>query len=218
MMSSNILNHRLWLITLALVTCSTHVAHSHDNPPEVQALIGTKIAPLIRQGQALPDKRAGDGNSRPTKKKVVGDIPGFKSINETLLTHDSVAFSIGLHEGFIYRTPGFITTRIYPDLNLEVMDVVALPPGIVEWRLVGETIVYISKRFRFSTYCESLEKPSGLDKYVRIVGLIKPERGKTDCGHDSTRVKRAWGVERDGRVVEIEANQLKCQYFAMNDC
>lgn len=205
-----------WLVVISVGLAPCCAYCRSPNPPEVQALIGMMIPPATKQMQVLVDKKTGRLETR--EKKVSGDIPGFTPINGTLLSQDKNSYSLGFDEGFINRIPGFIVTKIYADLSLELIDVISLPPALVEWRLLKGKVVYVTDRYRLSPSCESKGSTSDLGVYVRVVGLVKPERGKSDCAHESAMVRRAWGISEDGHISEIETSGLKCHYITMNDC
>jgi len=89
----------------------------------------------------------------------------------------------------------------------------------VEWRLVEGKVVPVSGRYRLSTSCEFKKQAKDVSRYVRLLGLVKPEKGKANCAHDSGQIKQAWGINKEsGRIESITTKGLKCPYITMDDC
>lgn len=168
-------------------------------PSEVKALIGMK----------LPPKVAGMKQA---------EIPGFIEVNGAVLADSGeknisvLAYSEGVLDG---EWAVFFVERIYnPDRTKEVLDARILPANLLDWRLVNGKPMENNGQYRLSGRCHA----NGEDTRV-ILGLIKPERGKEDCGHFSRRIKQAWEMDlKSSCLVPIAIQGLKCEYITMNDC
>lgn len=210
---------QLYIYTLAgmlLALISSNVYCLEPLPTEIRALIGLKIPPKTKQVQVLIDRRTGKTETR--QQNSSGDIPWFTPINGSLLSYDKNSYSLALDEGFVGKTPVLIISRIGLDLSLEIIDAAHLPPELVEWRLVHGKIVHLHGRYRLSESCEYVDSSRNAGGHARLIGLVMPERGKSDCSHDSGRVRRAWGIGMDGHLKVISTDGLKCHYTTMNDC
>lgn len=166
-------------------------------PPEVKKLIGMK----------LPPKVAG---------RVPALIPDFYEVTGALVGQDEhqeneIAYSEGV-VGNKWKV--FIVERISTDKSVEILDAQILPENLIEWRLDDGNRKYLEGRYRFSVNCHTKEKSSQI-----IFGLVKPEKGKSDCAHFSRRVKLAWQIDRQsGRITLMPTKDMKCEYITMSAC
>lgn len=157
-------------------------------PPEVKAIIGMKLSP-----------------------KVVGrkqaEIPGFHRITGALIGQDELQGNmLAYDEGVVGdKWPVFIVVRIASDQSAEILDAQMLPANLIEWRLVDGNRKYLEGRYRFSVNCKIEEEDKRL-----IMGLVKPEKGKSDCAHFSRRVKQAWQVDSAIRVSITILSEQPC--------
>lgn len=208
---------KLTTLILALVLVSENAFCREPNPPEVQALIGMKIPPRTKMVR-VTNKQTGE--TQEMEKMAPGVIPGFTDVGGEMLAYSKDSYAIGLKEGFIHKIPVFVVDRLdYKNFNLKIVDAQALPPELLEWRLVAGKIDYVSGRYRLSADCEFKDKTKDVSRYVRLLGLVKPEKGKTDCAHNSDQVKQAWGIDgRNSRIESIPTEGLKCAYITMDDC
>lgn len=166
-------------------------------PPEVRALVGMKVPPKIVGKEPSP-------------------IPDFYYLGGALVDEDvkqdsSLAYSEGVVAG---KWPVFIVRRIASDRSAEILDARVLPDNLIGWRFNGKDIEYLKGRYTFSEHCQIEEKDLQL-----IFGLVKPEKGKSDCAHFSRRVKLAWQIDRQsGRITSIPTKGVKCEYITMSAC
>lgn len=166
-------------------------------PPEVKALIGMKLPPKI-------------------VGRTPADIPGFYQMSGALIwTEEKQGNALTYDEGVVGdKWPVFIVGRISSDKSAEILDAQMLPANLIEWRLDNGNRKYLEGRYRFSVNCKIKEKDTRI-----ILGLVKPEKGKSDCAHFSSRVKLAWQVDRQsGRITPMPTKGMKCEYITMSAC
>lgn len=191
-------------------------------PPEVQALVGMEIPPVIK------------GDAR-------GSIPGFfmlgssgplsrYGINETADGRSS----FGLETGVLANgRPMLFVTVIHKDLTTDILDALMLPPDLIDWYFEGDFEYAFqhdqahpdryfkwywqagqTERFVLSESCGSNKDDKRL-----IIGLIKQEKGKETCSHYSKRVMLAWLIDkRSGRLMPMPTRGLQCHYISEEDC
>lgn len=205
----------LILCAFALIFCESS-AHARDaNPPEIQALVGVTIPPEIKNVKTL------SGVTRAVK--VPGKLLGFRRVEGSLLVRapgsKALAGLPGLDVGFIDKTPIFYLSSMYPDMTTEILDVQTLPKADLEMQLKDGKIVANSNGYRFSEHCSLLNPTGGENDMLWYFGLAKPEKGKTDCTHDSRRVFKVWRVDQhNGKIEEIPSATMQCEYFTMDSC
>jgi len=174
-------------------------AQGADNamPPEVSSLIGMKLPPKITV----------EGNR-------TADIPEFIYLGGALRSEESgvsLAYDEGLASG---KWPVFLIERIYENKTTVILDAQMLPANLMEWRFVGGQFTFLKNRFKLSDRC----KGEGEDTRL-IFGLVKAEKGKSDCGHTSKRVKQAWQIDRQsGRITPMPTNGLQCYFLEISEC
>lgn len=179
-------------------------AYARDtNPPEIQVLVGMKIPPK--------------NNTTP------GGTPGFRSVAGGLLVlapgNKTWTGIPSLNVGFFYKTPIFILSRLYPDKSAEIMDVQTLPKTVLEMQLKDGKVIANINGYRFSENCSQLNPTTRKNELSWYFGLVKPEKDKLDCTHNSRRVFKAWRVDqRNGKIEEIPSHTMQCEYFTMDNC
>ena len=169
-------------------------------PPEVKALIGMKLPPLV-------------------VGKAAASIPNFISHGGSLLDEQSgemLAYNEGIVGG---KWPVFVVQRINKERYLEVLDAQLLPADLLDWRFVDGEFKNNSDHFKFVKGRYSLSQSCQPDEGQIIFGLIKPENGKETCEHDTSRVKRAWNINRqNGKISSKSTKGLSCHYLLENQC
>lgn len=203
-------------VALALLVVTGEAACRDPNPPEVQALVGMKIAPQIkaRLFYANNEKKA-----QYREIQAQGDIPGFVDLGGTLLSTSKASFSLGLSEGFVNGTPVFLIDKIDANSRREIVDAQVLPNEMIEWNLVDGKTAYLPNRYRLSSNCEFKGRLKRAEQFTRLIGLVKPEKGKRHCAHDSDSVVKAWGIDKgSGLITSLPTNSIRCHYIAMDDC
>jgi hypothetical protein len=180
-----------WLLLASALLASNAQCADEPLPPEVKALIGMKLPPkVVGKKQAL--------------------IPDFKEVGGALVdTDEKQGSSLAYSEGVVgNKWPVFIVERIASDRSAEILDAKMLPENLIEWRHDDGNIKFLKGRHTFSEDCHTEEQGTQL-----IFGLVKPEKGKSDCAHYSGRVKRAWQVDRQsGQITPIPTKGIKCEY------
>ena len=184
------------LVSLAILGCLAIAPRAYaaedSMPPEVKALIGTRIPPYV------------------SSKGQIGraDIPNFVSKNSSWA---SISFEEGVFSG---KWPAFIVERDNKDMSTEILDIQMIPKELIDWEFVGGQFQNVEGRYSLSEHCKSRE-----DDERWIVGLVKPEKGKADCGHNSKRIKQTWMVDQQtGRITPISPKGLQCYYMAISSC
>lgn len=179
-------------------------AHAREpNPPEIQALVGMKISP---KNNTTPGSLA-------DFRRVEGSLLVLDPDNQTWIGMPTLDF------GFFDNTPVFILSRISSDKSTEIMDVQMLPKAVLEMQLKDGKVVANHNGYRFSEHCNLLNPAVGMKDLFWIFGLVKPEKGKSDCTHNSRRVFKAWRVDqRNGNIEEIQPDNVQCEYFTMDNC
>lgn len=166
-------------------------------PAELMALIGKKLPP-VASGKA----RASFSNFELKGSFGAGDI--------------------GFEEGvYLRKWPVVLVTRIHKDMTTELLDVLMLPKKLIDWRYEGDGIstksnkfIFVKNRFALSERCRTGEEDERM-----ILGLVKPESGKSLCTHFSNHVKQAWMVGgENGKISPISPDGLQCMYLTMDDC
>jgi hypothetical protein len=183
-------------ISLALFGClilvTSALAADDSIPAELRVLIGTKLSPHV------------------SEKGQIGraDIPNFISKNAT---GGSLSFLEGV---FSEKWPAFVVTRDNKDMSVEILDIQMIPSKLLDWKFVAGKFKNIEGRFSLSNPCRASEDD---DRW--IVGLIKPEKGKADCGHNSKRIKQTWLIDQQtGHITPIASKGLQCYYMAIGSC
>lgn len=199
-------------VTVVWLLASTSIAHSGENtlPPYAQSLIGLKIPPIQVERKNLYTRQ-------PTVKLTSGATPNFVDAGNGTLIFESEKpkYSLAFEQGFVNgEFPSFLVVRLYPDHTKEILDVIALPKEQIEWALVNGKIHYLSGRYRLSERCHTQR-----DDSRTILGLVKPEKGKENCAHDSSQVKKAWMIDTNtGKTKPFPTRNLKCYFITMNEC
>lgn len=161
-------------------------------PLEVKALIGTRIPPHV------------------SSKGLIGraDIPNFVPKN-------SVGAAISFEEGvFNGKWPAFVIERDNKDMSTEILAIQMIPKELIDWEFFGGQFHNVEGRYSLSEHCQSHE-----DDERWIVGLVKPEKGKADCGHNSKRIKQTWMIDQQtGRITPISSQGLQCYYLTIGSC
>lgn len=197
----------LFAVIIAGFSGYANAADPRDkNSPEVKALIGMRIS--------------SDNPATPH-----GDISGFHQVNGSVIaeiTDKSMPYSLLLKEGFLNKTPVFLICKKNKGATAtEVLDAQTIPSELYEYRLNlkkkgSPPVDYLSGRYRLSEYGCSYGDTA---KDQIIIGLVKPEVGKKDCGHYSRQVGRAWKIDsKTGRIGDVSTTRLQCYYLAMGNC
>lgn len=208
------------LILALILGVMTLQALGGDNTPphEVQTLIGMKLPPVRVEGKDI--KRTPEAKPLPPDYVRIGParIPGFIYAEGALFyfydkdyPKDALGYSEGFAEG---KWPVFTIERIYEDKSTEILDAQMLPAELIQWQYVDKQIKYLKGRFRLSDKCQTGNEDNRI-----IFGLVKPERGKSDCGHFSKRVKMAWLIDpQTGRIKPVPTHGLQCYFLTMGEC
>jgi hypothetical protein len=157
-------------------------------PPEVKALIGMKVSPVV----------AG---------RTPGVIPNFiKSNGSGGGRGADIYYEFGVVAS---KWPVLLVERVYEDRAIEILNIQMLPSSLLDWRFVRGEFIEVKGRFHLSPYCKANEE----DKRI-IVGLMTPVVAQSGCIHlRSKLVKRAWQIdEQDGQVTAISPQSLQCVY------
>lgn len=174
-----------------------NIVHAEDEPlpPEVKALIGMKIPPKE------------NGRS--------GDIPKFTRLGGALIQEDELGNALAYDEGLIDgKWSVFFVERILRDKTTEILDVQLLPVSLIQWQFVGEKVVFLKNRYQLSNHCQKQPDDSRI-----IFGLVKARKGKSDCGHFSQNVERAWQINKStGQISSVPANGLQCYFLEISEC
>jgi hypothetical protein len=210
--------HVICVITLAGWMLMAGAAYCGDAPlpPEVQALIGMKLPPVRVEGKDI--KMHPDIKQRPDFVFMQTHIPGYTHIEGNIASlKDKPGSQLWYETGFIGgKWPVLLVRRLHKDMSYEILDAQMLPANLIEWTFANGKLQDVKGRFRLSGYCQIGNKE---DVSRTIVGLIKPEKGKSDCSHDSRRVKQAWEIDQQsGHVAPISTQGLQCHYLMMYDC
>lgn len=166
-------------------------------PPEVKALIGTKIPPKVK-------------NHTPADH-----IPNFISREWALIDDRSdrrLAYTSGY---FLGKWPVIIIERIYRDKTIEILDAHLLPENQIEWQFINGEFKDLDGRYRIG-FC----RIAGTDNYKQIIlGLVQSEKNKTDCSHFSRHVKSVWKLDQeDGHLIAMSTKNVQCNYETLNSC
>lgn len=182
------------MCSLAMQPCSAR-DQKEVLPPEVNAMIGMKI----------PPKENGRG----------GDIPKFTRLGGALVQEDELGNALAYEEGLIDgKWSVFVVERILRDKTTEILDVQLLPVSLIQWQFVGEKVVFLKNRYQLSNHCQKQPDDSRI-----IFGLVKARRGKSDCGHFSQNVERAWQINKStGQISSVPANGLQCYFLEISEC
>lgn len=178
--------------TRAEKTICADPGHARDkNPPDVDALIGIRIPPVI-----------------PTIKS--GSIPGWISIGGT-----SINDLVSVEQ--IYGTHHSAIAVIWRDKSRSslIVDAKALPPKLLTYDIINNRARLRrnwQKYYSIGSHCERNDGAS-------IVGLMRPEPGRHNCNHESRQIIKAWQVDSNGKLRDMQPTGVQC-YFdgAENDC
>ena len=182
-------------------------------PPEVQALISMKLPPVRIEGKDIKSVKPYPPDF---VRMVPTSIPEFIYVDGALIyENDKPKYSLGYSAGFADgKWPVFTLERIYEDKSKEILDAQMLPAELIEWQLVDKKTKHLKGRFRLSESCRASSEDNRI-----IFGLVKAERGKSDCGHFSRRVKMAWLIDQQtGRINPMSARGLQCYFLTMSEC
>lgn len=172
--------------------CSDPGYTRDKNPPEVDALIGMRIPPIV-----------------PGKKS--GHIPGWASIG-------GASFNdwVGVSQVYSKYGSAIAVIRRDKDQSRLILDVKMLPPNILTYDLVNNKTRLRKEWHRYYAIGGHCERQDG--EY--IIGLMRPEPGKHDCNHESRQVIKAWQVNiHDGQMKEIQPIGVRCFFDrAEDDC
>ena len=168
-------------------------------PPEVKALIGKKLPPKV------------SGMKQAEIPKFI-DVGGALLVDSGEAVTTVLAYSEGVFAG---KWTVFFMERTYqPSQEKEILDARMLPANLLDWRLKNDIPEGNSGQYKLSGRCRINDK----DERV-ILGLVRPERGKSDCAHFSKRIKQAWQMDMKlGCLIPIATKDLQCEYITMNDC
>lgn len=185
----------LLVCSFAMQSCSAQ-DEKEALPPEVKAMIGIKIPPKI----------VGERG---------GDIPKFSRLGGALVKENDSGNTLAYDEGVASgQWPVFFVERIFKDKTTEILDVQMLPENLMEWRFVGEKIVFLKNRYKLSSHCQKQPEDSRI-----IFGLVKAKKGKSDCGHFSPYVDRAWQIDQQtGEISTVPAKGLQCYFIEISEC
>ncbi len=187
------------LIAALLLLASGTVALGADNapiqdeplPPEVKALIGMKIPPVI-------------------KDREPGRTPKFIRFSEGMLNrqigNETPKAELGYEEGIIgEKWPVFIVSAVHKDLTIEILDIHLLPKNLINWRYINGEVKRLEKGifYIFSVDCLYREGNERI-----IFGLEDP---KVERDGMSTRIIRAWEVDQqNGHIKSISTRNITC--------
>jgi len=176
-----------WILTLLLVMASgSACSNQKEEVFSVTRLVGTKI----------PARTAGS----------IGSLPGWNEKGGWSLGDSKLRF--GLSEYYRGNQAIFIITRTDRQLNGTILDARKLPMHVIDYRIVGNDIVFLkdAKRYGLAAYCESKVVPNSI-----VVALAKPEKRFEDCAHKTKRVYAAWTVDaRTGKLRSIDPKGVTC--------
>lgn len=218
--------HLVMLAMAGWMLVATGSAYCGDIPlpPEVQALIGMKIPPVVK------------GN----KSVARNGIPGFLAVSSSVALSRSGSSqsddgkTLGLETGVLASGRQLLlVAAIRQDLTTEILDALMLPPDLIDWYFEGNFEYALQHdrahrdryfkwywqagqvgRFALSESCGANEEDERI-----IIGLIKQEKGKETCSHYSKRVKLAWLLDKQsGRLKPISTQGLQCHYISEDDC
>jgi hypothetical protein len=194
------------LFTYALLVVQPYAVASDDalnpseykrdkNPPEVEALIGKQFP---RSGIS--------GWSRSLCCMAAGGLLGISP-------QPGLAMGVVLLErtGKIIFVIDLIDQK---DLSTTVLDAQILPrqPRYDKsGNLIGSEKENV-RLYSFTYACESIRE-------VKVVGTVRPEQGREDCGHWSKQVQRAWKIDKQtGHITEISTAGISCRAEAIDEC
>lgn len=182
------------------------------NPPEVDALIGIRISPVVVNVDILERGESGGHRLRPTLRKQLGPIPGWDAIGGASLNDDWVS----VPQIYSAHHSAIAVVRRDKDLDRLILDAQVLPSKLLTYELINKTTrlrKHWHRYYSVGSYC------ARSDGEV-VVGLMRPETGKHNCIHYSHQVIKAWQVNlKDGQLKEISPTGVVCHYFdAEDDC
>lgn len=188
-----------WIFSLMLVM-ATGSAYSDQQEKvfDVTQLIGTKI----------PARSA----SRP------GSLPGWNEKGGGVL--GSSDLKILMSEYYRGNQAIFIITSIDKQRNQTILDARALPMHIMDYKIVGNNIVFIegANRYGMAYVCMSKAASASI-----VIGLAKAEKKFKDCSHITKRVYAAWTVDsQTGKLTSITPKSVTClmddfEYSCLSD-
>lgn len=175
---------------------SACLAQDRQGTAGIFSLVGMQIRPAI-----------------PGKKQ--GDIPAWNSISGRLLSSASndSRYNIVVEEGYVDSEGGFIVINLDIDLTQRILDAKVIPKELRQYDVVHGKAIWnrnAANRFRLS----SCELPDGRG----VIGIMRPEVGKSGCMHWSRRVKRAWQFnETTAKLQEILPTGIRCYHSDAED-
>jgi len=200
-----------WVAFFLLAVSSSAWSADAPLPPDAQVLIGKKIPAAV-------------------KGKAVGAIPGFLSLGGALVGNDTHGRMLGYDEGVMSDgSPLLVVSATDNDRNMEILDVLKLPPDLMTWYFEGDFKYALqhhpSKNFKwrrgreYYILSDSCEINHAEVKDQIIFALIYQEKGKEDCSHFSKHVKKAWMLDKKTwRLKTLPTKNMRCQYVAEDDC
>ncbi len=140
-------------------------------------------------------------------KKFSGDhVPGWDLLRDTLLTDEHDVPPIGLvyleHNGMTI----FLTEIVgLNGANSTVLDAQVLPKEAEFNKETGELLQTKENASRYVFgYCFNSNDE-------RLVGMMRPQKGKELCGHKTKLVQRAWKIDtKTGHITEISPTGVTC--------
>lgn len=189
-------------LTLALLAAvgsmallANALAADEAMPPEVKALIGMKLPPLV-------------------VGKSAARVPRLVVKDGGVLRNDDAGGVLGMDLGlFADKWPIVAIVKINSERATEITDVLMLPPDLINWRLKNGKFVGVVG-LDLSTYCRANDD----DRRI-IFALIKQEKGNETCEHFTKRINRAWLIDEiSGRITKIPTEGLSCKYQAVDPC
>ena len=191
---------KLTLLALVMALFGQQSLAKDVDVNDIHGLVGTKI--------------------EPEKAATPGKVPGMKYVDSGMFAKDlTTGESLSVHVGFIREVPVFSLVQTSADSTRLILDIEILPTQELEWKLKGDKVVYVSG-YRFSMNCrEHKNKRNKNGAASWVLGLVKPEIGKKDCSHFSSRVLKAWRVDKkDKNVNSVLPDNLQCEYLSMDSC
>ncbi len=179
---------------LTLLVAENAKGEDEPLPPKVRKLIGMRTP--AKAGDVVPGWTV-QGAGLLGRKTEAGEELGYE-----LLYQQNISV--------------FLIDAKDTDLNRRIIDVRLLPRHLLNYEVRNGKIVIrrnSSRFYEFEHGCKS-ENFGPL-----VVGLVRPEPTKEDCGHWSMQVKRAWSIDPEtGRITDIPAQGVACEIQAESIC
>ena len=184
------------IMLLAAVLLFPNLSYAEGNgKSEIMALVGMRIPPVV------PGKSG-------------GDIPRLQSMGSSLLIGLGPPI-FGMEEGFINKESGFIVVKFESDLTTTILDGRTVPQALMSYKVVDGKGDFSEKRIRKYRITPCEVEATG----ERVIGLMRPEHGKEDCGHWSRQVKKAWRLNTQSEKLEdISPKGILCYRGSESEC